>query len=275
MAPALRQVADRSASARRLVHVRAIVGAGSRSWYPSGVTDPQAPTASTPARQLPWDLHPALSEERLRICARLLAHARRDALAMATYELGDDAWSAGCRAYAFGRHRLARAANSGQYNWLGVLDESNAFVFLIEDVPVRFYRGLADEPTVRALRRYAVEAQQLSLALGEGAEDLAFRLAVETGDRGQVERVVFLALRGEEGEATCVWPVPLDVPSAVQSMPSIQLRLLPDDADGGPPSKTGPRRDQVRPAARVPDRQSSADEVGLPECQGAAVDDRC
>jgi len=123
---------------------------------------------------------------------------------MASYELGDDPWSVGCRAYAFGRHRLARAAASGAHNWLGVLDDSNAFVFLIEDVPVRFYRGLADEPTPRALRRHAEEAEQLSLALGDaGAEGLVFRLAVETGENGRVERVVFLALRGEEGDAGC------------------------------------------------------------------------
>lgn len=188
---------------------------------------------------LPWELHPALTEDRLRICARLLANARRDALAMASYEMGDDAWSVGCRAYAFGRHRLARAATSGQHNWLGVLDESNAFVFLIEDVPVRFYRGPADEPTARALRRHAQEAEQLSLALGEAAEGLVFRLAVETGEGGRVERVVFLALRGEEGEAACAWPVPLDVPTPARG-PTVQLRLLPDDGYPGPSAAPAP-----------------------------------
>jgi hypothetical protein len=193
-----------------------------------------SPEDAPPPGRLPWELHPALTEDRLRVCARMLANARRDALAMASYELGDDAWSVGCRAYAFGRSRLARAASSGRHNWLGVLDESNAFVFLIEDVPVRFYRGLADEPTARALRRHAEEARQLSLALGEAAEGLVFRLAVETGEGGRVERVVFLALRGEEGEAACVWPVPLEMPAAAESTPNVQLRLLPDDGYAGP-----------------------------------------
>ena len=193
-------------------------------------TDVHAAEDAPPLARLPWELHPALTEDRLRVCARLLANARRDALAMASYELGDDAWSVGCRAYAFGRHRLARAAMSGQHNWLGVLDESNAFVFLIEDVPVRFYRGLADEPTARMIRRHAEEAQQLSLALGDAAgEGMVFRLAVETGEGGRVERVVFLALRGEEGQAACVWPVPLEMPTAETDMPTVQLRLLPDE----------------------------------------------
>ena len=66
-------------------------------------------------------------------------------------------------------------------------------------MPIRFYRGAADEPTERTLKRQEMEVQQLSLALGETAgEGLAFRLAVETDGPGRVERVVFLALRGED-----------------------------------------------------------------------------
>src|SRR6478672_3819444 len=174
----------------------------------------ESPPAPTAPAQLPWDFHPALTEERLRICGRMLANARRDALAMASYELGDDPWSVGCRAFAFGRHRLERAAQSGEYPWLEVLDDSAHFVFVIgsngQGVPVRFYRGAADEPTERTLRRQEIEVQQLSLALGEAAaERLAFRLAVETGEAGRVERVVFLVLRGED-RVECFWPVPLE-----------------------------------------------------------------
>src|SRR3954471_16941087 len=196
--------------------------------------DPSSP----PSPRLPWDFHPALSEDRLRICARMLANARRDALAMASWELGDDPWSIGCRAFAFGRHRLKRAAASGQYPWLAVLDDSAHFVFVIgsdsNGVPVRFYRGAADEPTERTLRRQEVEVQQLSLALGEAAaEGLAFRLAVETGEAGRVERVVFLALRGED-RVECFWPVPLELPVGVATGAAVQLRLMADDGYAGP-----------------------------------------
>ena len=143
-----------------------------------------------------------------------------------------DNWSVGCRAYAFGRQRLRCAAERGTYNWLTVLDESHRFAFLNEDVPVRFYRGSADEPTNRTLRRQAVEAQQLALALGEEkAEVLVFRFALEASAAAGVERVVFLALRGDEGQVECFWPVPLVVPSTGQSGPApTQLRLLGDEA---------------------------------------------
>lgn len=204
---------------------------------------PTIPGAVPPPR-LPWEIHPALAEDRLRICARMLANARRDALAMASYELGDDAWSVGCRAFAFGRHRLERAARSGEYPWLEVLDDSAHFIFVIgsngHGVPVRFYRGAAEEPTERTLRQQEQEAEQLSLALGEDvAQGLAFRFAVETDAQGRVERVVFLALRGED-RVECFWPVPLDMPAGVRGPVVEQPRLIADDGYAGPPAAKGP-----------------------------------
>jgi hypothetical protein len=227
--------------------------------------EPEAESASPQPPRLPWDFHPALTEERLRLCARMLANARRDALAMASYELGDDPWSVGCRAFAFGRHRLKRAAQSGEYPWLEVLDDSAHFVFVIgsngHGVPVRFYRGAAEEPTDRTLRRQELEVEQLSLALGEtAAEGLIFRFAVETGEGGRVERVVFLALRGED-RVECFWPVPLELPAAGGGAAE-QLRLIADDGYAGPgrtqlgsppPPAALPRRQ----AAGVPQRRQT------------------
>src|SRR4051794_32055438 len=98
---------------------------------------------------------------------------------------------------------------------------------------MRFFRGAADEPTERTLRRQEMEVQQLSLALGErAAEGLAFRLAVETGEAGRVERVVFLALRGED-RVECFWPVSLEPPAAATAA-AVQLRLLADDGHAEP-----------------------------------------
>ena len=190
-----------------------------------------------PSRRLPWDIHPALSEDRLRVCARLLAHARRDAIRLASYEMGDTPWSIGCRAYAFGQQRMRRTAENKTYNWLSVLDQSHHFVFLIENVPVRFFRGSADEPTTRTLRRQQNEAEQLSMALGEEvAAGLMFRLALEAEAAEGVERVVFLALRGEEGQVECFWPVPLEEqPDKASSRDPSQLQLLSED--GAPPTK--------------------------------------
>ena len=187
--------------------------------------------AVSASQVLPWEIHPALTAERLRFCARLLANARRDAVRMASPEMGDDSWSVGCRAYAFGKQRLQRTAEGRTHNWLTVLDQSHHFVFLIENVPVRFFRGAADEPTVRTLRRQVIEAEQLTMALGkERAEGLVFRMALEAEASGDVQRVVFLALRGEEGQVECLWPVPLNDPQEQVVVPT-QLMLLGEDAE--------------------------------------------
>ncbi len=186
---------------------------------------------SSASQVLPWEIHPALTAERLRFCARLLTNARRDAVRLASPELGDDSWSVGCRAYAFGKQRLQRTAESRTHSWLTVLDQSHHFVFLIGNVPVRFFRGAADEPTARTLRRQVIEAEQLTLALGkEQAEGLVFRMALEAEASSDVQRVVFLALRGEEGQVECLWPVPLSDPHE-QAVVPFQLMLLGEDAE--------------------------------------------
>jgi hypothetical protein len=235
------------------------------------MTEPVPPPASaaSPAEaeaRSPWDLHPSLTAERLRTCARLLANARRDALAMASYEMGDDPWSIGCRAYAFSRHRLKRTAEAGHHPWLRILDESHHFVFLIDEVPVRFYRGSAEEPTERTLRRQEVESQQLCLALGAGADEedgLLFRFAVETGEGGQVSRVVFLALRGEE-RTECFWPVSLEVapPVAPDGTP-VQLRLIADDGYEGPAPQAKGNAGPAMPLPR-PRRATAASDATRP-----------
>ena len=121
---------------------------------------------------------------------------------------------------------------------------------------MRFYRGPAEEPTERTLRRQKLEVQQLSLALGEtAAEGLAFRMAVETDEGGRVKRVVFLALRGEDS-VECFWPVPLELPAEAAGA-GVQLRLIPDDGYAGPaaaihqPAPALPRR-RVIPARQPP-----------------------
>lgn len=212
------------------------------------MTDQSPPPDEAPspaARRLPWELHPSLTEERLTAAGRLLARGRADAIASADYWAGDDAWSIGCRAYAFSKHQLARAAESGRYAWLGVLDETHHFVFLIEGVPVRFFRGDAEDPSRRTLRQQESEAEQLALALGsDGAEGLMFRFAVETAPDGTVSRIVFLALRGEVGRVECFWPVPLGEGAEAPRNGGGFLQL-PLSAGGGPPARPSPAGKRV------------------------------
>jgi hypothetical protein len=212
-------------------------------------------------RRMPWDFHPSLTEERLIAAAGLLVRGREDAVAQADYWAGDDAWSIGCRAYSFTKHQVRAAAEGGRYHWLKVLDHTHHFVFMIDDVPVRFYRGDAEDPSKRTLLRQQLEATQISMVLGREFEEegVMFRLAIETDEDGHVTRVVFLALRGEQGVTECFWPVPMAERAAAKveaprgrrnSAAALQLPLLPGAGPVLPPAAPGKpsRRPGSQPA---------------------------
>lgn len=198
------------------------------------------PAEPVPLR-LPWKIHPSLTEERLKLCARMLADARADALRLCRRDLGDDGWSVGCRAYAFGRRRLRRAAEDKRHPWLSIRDSSNRFIFRIGEVDVRFFRGSAEEPTRRTLRHLGEDVLQLALPLhADIPSGLVFRFALEVDEDGETERVVFLALRGENGQAECFWPIPPDAAPVRPARDARQLTLLGDDGLASDLHRIGP-----------------------------------
>lgn len=165
------------------------------------------------SRTNPWDYHPDLTEERLVTVAQLIADGRQTAVELFDEEAGDDGWTLGCRAFQFGRARILRAADGDEHPWLGAIDRTLGLIFTIGEVPVRIYRGDADEPTDRTLRQTFNELRQLSFSFGERDEgrDLAYRFAVETDFDGSVLGIKFVGLRGET--ATLNWDVPIDLTS--------------------------------------------------------------
>lgn len=162
------------------------------------------------SKTFPWEYHSDLTAERLAIVARLIADGRQAAVELFDEEVGDNGWTLGCRAFQFGRARILRATDSGEYPWLDVIDRSLQLIFKIGEVPVRIYKGDADEPTDRTLRQSLGELRQLDLLFDERDEgrDLAYRFAVETDVDGSVLAVKFVGLRGET--AVLNWDVPLD-----------------------------------------------------------------
>jgi hypothetical protein len=158
---------------------------------------------------LPWDLHPDLTRDRLVAIGRLITRGRNDAVLWQNPDIGDDSWVLGCRAFQAARHRIITAAGTDGFEWLNIVDASKHLIFTIGAVPVRFYRGLAEEPTGRTLRQTFPELQQLALVFpGDERQDLAFRFAVETDADGTVAVMKFVGLLGEA--ALLNWTVPLD-----------------------------------------------------------------
>jgi len=161
-------------------------------------------------KTFPWDYHPDLTEDRLTAVAALIVEGRQTAVELFDEEAGDNGWTLGCRAFQFGRHRILRAVDGEEYPWLGVIDRSLQLIFKIGEVPVRIYRGEADDPTDRTLRQSLNELRQLGFSFDERDEgrELAYRFAVETDLDGSVLAVKFVGLRGET--AVLNWDVPIE-----------------------------------------------------------------
>lgn len=162
------------------------------------------------AKIFPWDYHPDLIEDRLCAVAAMIVDGRHAALDRYDEEAGDNGWTHGCRAFQFGRSRILKAIDGGEFPWLTAMDRSLQLIFKIGEVPVRIYKGLAEEPTGRTLRQSHGELQQLGLLFPGGDErhDLAYRFAVETDVDGNVIAVNFVGLHGET--AVLNWSVPFD-----------------------------------------------------------------
>jgi hypothetical protein len=158
----------------------------------------------------PWELNDGLSADRLITIAQLIQRGRNKALDRFDSAIGCSPWTVGCEAFAFQKHEIVQAAVD--YDWLEILDGSMQFVFAIDHVPVRFYRGEPDEPSTRTLRQTFPELLQLSLF---SAEELArlgngrlYRFAVETDFDGSLTAISFVVLDGEV--PILAWPIPLD-----------------------------------------------------------------
>lgn len=162
------------------------------------------------AKIYPWDYHPDLIEDRLCAVAAMIVDGRHAALERYDEEAGDNGWTHGCRAFQFGRARILKAIDGGESPWLTAIDRSLQLIFKIGEVPIRIYKGLAEEPTGRTLRQSYGELQQLGLLFPSRDEghDLAYRFAIETDVDGSVIAVNFVGLHGET--AVLNWSVPFD-----------------------------------------------------------------
>ena len=163
------------------------------------------------AKNYPWEYHSELTADRIVAVARMIVDGRQTAVELFDEEAGDNGWTLGCRAFQFGRARILRAVDNGTHDWLGVIDRTLQLIFTIGEVPVRIYRGEAEEPTHRTMRQSLNELRQLGFSFDERDEgrELAFRFAVETDIEGSVLAVKFVGLRGET--AILNWDVPIEI----------------------------------------------------------------
>lgn len=191
----------------------------------------------------PWDFHGHLTHDALVAVAGLIAQGRSDALIRHNEEIGDDGWTLGCSAFQFARFQINKAAGGSGFEWLAIIDPTKQFIFQIGDVPVRFYKGDADQPSDRTLRQTFSELNQLAFTFGdeEGA-GLAYRFAVETDFDGAITSIKFVGLRGES--RVFVWEVPyteaVSLPQAAPATVGVELPKPEVRVPGDEIAKTKP-----------------------------------
>lgn len=154
-------------------------------------------------------LDPRLKPAYLTAIATEIRRAAHTAVRTHQPALGDNPWTMGCVRYQRICHALEALATSGTAKWLRVHDEQ-PFMFSIDGVPLRFYRGEPEEPTTRTLRRHYDELRALELAFpGFNVDaDAMLRLAYETDDRGEVIRASVVQV-GIDGTPQCTWAIML------------------------------------------------------------------
>ena len=168
--------------------------------------------AAQPAR-LPWELHPALEEARLRAVARVVQNVCHDSAADHQPDKGETAWSLGCVRYDRLRFALRTAAAGECEGWLEVGANPGLYMLLkIGGVPVRIYHGEEDQT---APARYALphleelHAMQLALdGMEAPEEERSFRFIYGINGVGELKEIWFAQL-DETGHVYNRWPIPL------------------------------------------------------------------
>ena len=174
----------------------------------------------------PWVKYPPLQHERLSEIASIIRKARRGALLLHDAAEGDNAWSLGCRMYVRTCHALKVAA--ARLDWLTIVPEAQAlrFTFAIGSVPLRFYKGPADETPNRYLETTYAELNQQQMAFefeGLPCLDRVVRIAVETDVSGDVSQVSLVELE-EFGTITGLYRISLV--KTVNKVKSLQARAV-------------------------------------------------
>lgn len=197
---------------------------------------------------VPWEKYPALKLERLIAVAAAIRSGRNSAVLSHEPSKGDNFWTLGCVAYQ--RCCYALTELSDRCNWLTVLpEEQNRFTFAVGGVPLKFYKGPADDPPSRSLAVSYAELGSIQQSFDFGFMPDChhlLRLAVETDRSGDVESVILVELE-ESGDVTDTYRIP-DGTASIRPM-------MPNPVDPGPPTFTP----LVADDATLPDASTGTD----------------
>ena len=165
--------------------------------------------------RFPWEIDAPLRPERLQLLAVGALKARHQVIDLRV-EGRDDAWCTGCRAYSWTCSTFAGLAKTEEHKvWLRTTRSGLTFTLYIGDVPVKFYRGKAEDPKANTLRsgvRAMLQQERLAFLedeISSETEGWFWLLAIDTDYDGRVLEVIAMQANAQ-GETRYSWSIPLD-----------------------------------------------------------------
>jgi hypothetical protein len=183
----------------------------------------------------PWEISPALTEERLRFLGEMLVQIRAEVMKAQEPEKGDGAWDGGCRAYARTCFSLVVASESGALPWLYAVYLNNSLLQIelrVAGVPLIYFRGDSQNPAMRHVYRAPF---QMSL-FPDATDDVAYcwAMILEADREGNPLRVVVAQLN-EAGETRNRW-----IAAEVRQQSNNVVPMTKEGPDLPPPVIKGP-----------------------------------
>lgn len=163
---------------------------------------------------LPWEISPALLPDRLQALAVAAQQARDGVIDLRDDR--DDAWCCCCRAYTWTRAAFGAVQRGVGASWMRTRSSGLAFTFYVGNVPMKFYRGKAEQPKTSSLRsgvREMLAQSRLDFLeeeiQGEGNAGWFWLMAIDTDVDGRVLDVVVFQANANR-DIRNEWSVPLD-----------------------------------------------------------------
>jgi hypothetical protein len=156
----------------------------------------------------PWEIHKALTPEKLCTVGSILADIRRKALDVYDPDEGDGTWCNECTIYQRTLNILKRSNDT--HPWLKISDTGLYFIMFIDDVPVRYYKGQFDKPNKRSLNirtNELIPHEQLCL-LDPEYFHWYWRIILETDENRMASRVGIAQFREGTEVMRNLWTFP-------------------------------------------------------------------
>lgn len=138
----------------------------------------------------PWEVDHSLELDRLAFMGSLIAQIWAEVDKEHKPTLGDGPWGKGCKRYDRIVNRFQLNANL--LPWLRVVRRGLYLLLLVDDVPIRYYRGDFERPNKKSLKIKDIEQNQRQLSLfdnGDDEECWHWRIVAESGAKGNLERL--------------------------------------------------------------------------------------